>query len=254
MASRNGSATAVPMPRRKARRRQRFRVIIFRVILRLLLSTVSRRDWNGRLCTIFVNQSLEAVIRRRPVSRSISSTRAPVVRTPGRCPRSMSASSPSRQRANSGNCALEQRPHFGRASRRSCRWAACRVASTGNLPSWSRHLPIAVVVLQPEAQRVHLAVAGRAHGVGAMLLHLLRAATRWRRPTSSSSGGTSGGGGGGGRAENVLQDVLAANHHRGARRDSSKPSARCAWLRMPPRCVGGQFHPAELRPFTPSMP
>ena len=55
-----------------------------------------------------------------------------------------------------------------------------------------------VVVLQTEAERVHVAVAGRAHRVGAMLLELLAQRPRRPPPAASSSGGTSGGGGGGG--------------------------------------------------------
>ena len=55
-----------------------------------------------------------------------------------------------------------------------------------------------VVMLEREAERIHLRMAARAHGVVAMLLHPLAQRGRLPRGSFSFSGGTFGGGGGGG--------------------------------------------------------
>ena len=105
----------------------------------------------------------------------------------------------------------------------------------------------AVVVLQAEAERVHLVMAGGAHGVGAVLLHLL----------AQGGGGADGGlverrNVGRRRrrraAQNVVEDVLSADDDRGTR-GVAGDGEHAGVAEDAAALGGGELDAAEVRPL-----
>ena len=104
-----------------------------------------------------------------------------------------------------------------------------------------------VEVLEAEAERVHPR-RGRTRRSGSARC----ASSCWRSERRGADRGLvearhAGGRGGRRRVQQVLEDPLAAQHGRGARRSRTRRSARCAWVSTPPRGVPVQIDRAELR-------
>ena len=131
-----------------------------------------------------------------------------------------------------------------RPSRTAGRRAACRCASTGNVAVRVAPPADRVVVLQPEAERIHVAMAGRARRIAPVHLELLAHRLRLgagrlleRRHVGRRRRRR--------HAEEILQHVLAANHGRGARRIArDRQHARLA--QHAAAAIGRQLDPAEL--------
>ncbi len=211
--SRNGSATAVPRPRRNVRRGSARRVMNISVTPRVASSP--RRDLERQAVNDLAHHRLKTITVGR--NGALNRSPPPGGRTAsGRAPARRSASSSVRVRENCGNCET-------RSARISPgvlnRWPSGSVplASTGNFPSGIPPPADGIVVLETEAQRVHVAVTGRTRRIAAMAFQLLahrapaaRVRILERRNVARRRLGR--------RAEDVLQHVLAANHGRRSRR------------------------------------